>query len=159
MPRDLNDLQSLLAEFENGGLDLLTEAERQEFDRLTRRPSCQEFLAGLPSSVLKAMLDAMRRHDGRHGKPEGETYNLVELAERLPEPTRAHLLDAAEVGYWRGPVDPPEPWEVRLPAALKELPPDGRLDANGTDGAPDGVGSSRAVTAGAAARRSASPLP
>jgi hypothetical protein len=107
----------LLAEFDADGLQLLTAEELTELYRLTARPvpPCSYAIDryGIPLSVRKALRDALLRRVPSKTVPSRDPrFWLDELD--LPELLKAQLRDCFAVGFWRGPSDPQEAWELRM---------------------------------------------
>ena len=97
----------------------MTEAELAELERLTAPPTPLEVLDGLPLSVKIAILDAARAWRTRAASSAGDVPLAgLELAPEL----KVQLQDAFRCGWWRGPPDPPKPWELPpKPAAAPEV--------------------------------------
>jgi hypothetical protein len=82
-----------------------------EADERSRR-----LVESLPGSVRDALIAAI----DAEGVADGPATIDIDALD-LPAELKAHLKDAAEVGYWRGPPDPPRPRE--LPPQPREVPP------------------------------------
>jgi hypothetical protein len=98
----------------------------------------RQLIDSLPTSVLVALIDAIDRQAASSGRrPDGEEGVDVDALD-LPPGLKAHLKDAEAAGYWRGPPDPPQPWELPPQPAPKDVPQAGGSEpASGRGDAPE----------------------